>query len=954
MIARLRGLSLAAFLPMMLASGRAQSADALTQCHRDVDADPRVRESWGCFYRAARGGSDRAQTEAALRASMTRHAKVLEDPRPRGYAQLTLANILAEQDSSAGLALYEDALESLRAGEDHLAVVLTLLNMAHRYRVVGKPARAAEALHAATAAAAALGEPKWIATVAVESVRHDLRTRGDLGHAERTLADVEPLLFPGGSYQAKVAWLNAAASVAQHLGKLYAAQDLAKRLVALAAEAGDQYVQATAHYNLLLQQRSLRFEASRPETPAFVDDVRRALTLAESAENTGAQLSLQQLLADALVEVGAVQEAESIARDCLDAGETFGDPRLQIGARFGLARALLGRPGPLQTDTHAELRRLIDETRALAQDSAQADLLTVAALLEAEVAWRNGEPRVAAAAHEASCRTFETVRSTQANVQGRAEVLGRQREVFKSYLAHLLEQADGTTPPPASVADDGTLAAAFGVSERYRARILRETAASTHAGPGTERTRSAITEVQRRLGTPGLAADQRRAALEELEGLEREELQGLAGNTSLLTHEGLASLRELAEALGPEEALLSYQLGGQFDFARDGRRGSWVLVVTREQIHATRLPPHSELRPTLEMFGPAVEQGLGTQLHAAAKTLGRQLIEEPLRALPHPPSQLTLLLDDQLHKVPFSAMRGEDGRLLIERYELAVAPSATVLRDVRRDAPDADARPRAVLALADPLESRATPPTTFTMHDAEVLPLRPLPHARTEALRVAHTPADQAWLGDDANETALLETTLETFGVLHFATHAVVDEAKPGRSAIVLAPGDADGLLQPRDIIRLQLDGKLVVLAACESAGGQVLSGEGVVGLAHALLSGGATTVVGTLWPLPDDDAMRLFEQFYAELDAGRSVASALARAQATLAAQGAPSSAWAGAVVLGDGAQVPFPGGRAAAPDPDEPANLRPWLWSLVGFGLVLAAIGLVARRRPRGPDPV
>lgn len=884
---------------------------------------------------------------------MARHAEALEDPRPRGYAQLTLANIVAEQDSSAGLTLYADALESLRAGEDHLAVVLTLLNMAHRFRVVGKPERGAEALAAARVAASALGEPKWIATVAVESVRHDLRTRGDLGHAERTLAEVEPLLFPDGSYQAKVAWLNAAASVAQHLGKLHAAQDLARRLVVLATEAGDHYVRATAQYNLLLQQRNLRFEAGSPESPTFIEEVRRAVALAESAENTGAQLSLEQLLTDALVDAGALQEAESIARGSLSAGEVFGDPRLEIGARFGLARALLRRPGKLESSVHAELRTLVEQARTLAEDSAQADLLTVARLLEAEVAWRNEDPALATAAHEASCTTFETVRSTQANTQGRAEVLGRQREVFKSYLAHLLEQPDGTTLGPASVTEHGTLAAAFRISERYRARVLRETAASTGAGPHADRIRSAITQAQRRLSASALTQEARRGALDELEALERDELDDLSGQTSVLTHEGLVSALELSKALGPDEALLSYQLGGQFDFAQDPGRGSWVLVVTRTQIHAARLPPHAELRSALEMFGPAIERGLEAQLHAAAKTLGRQLIEEPLRALPQPPTQLTLLLDDQLHKVPFSAMRGGDGRLLIETYDLAVAPSATVLRDVRRDAQNPRTRPDAVLALADPLEPSDAPQSLFARGDTAALPLRPLPHARTEAQQVAHAPGDQAWLGDDASETALLATNLEPFGVLHFATHAIVDEAKPGRSAIILAPGESDGLLQPRDIAQLQLDGKLVVLSACQSAGGQVLGGEGVVGLAHALLSGGATTVVGTLWPLPDDDAMRLFERFYAELDAGRSVASALARAQAALAAQGAPSSAWAGAVVLGDGSHVPFPQGRAAERATIGPAAERHWLWWLVGLGLLLAGVGLVAgRRRPEGHD--
>ncbi|MGH1341476.1 MAG: CHAT domain-containing protein [Nannocystales bacterium] len=953
MSVRPRGLSLAAFLALSFAPERARAAPTLAQCRRDVEAQPSRRESWGCFYRATRGGVELSKAEDSLRASMARGGAVLEEPRPRGYALLTLGNIVAQADSNAGLVLYGDALESLTAGGDHLAVVLTLLNMAHRFRVIGEPEQAAGALEAATEAALALGEPKWIATVGVESVRHDLRTHGDLGRAERKLADVEPLLFPDGTYQAKVTWLNASASVARRLGKLHAAHDLAKRLVAIATEAGDTYVQATGQYNVLVQRRDLRFEAGRPESTAFIEDVRAAVALAVSAQNPGARLGLWQLLADALVDVGELAEAESLARKSMAEGEEFGDPRLETGARFGLARALLRRPGALDEATQTELRSLIDDARRLAEQSGQTDLITITAILEAEVAWRSGELDLATAAHEASCRAFETVRSLQANAQGRAELLGRQGEVFKSYVAHLLEDADGAVMGPASVTAPGRLASAFEVSERYRARVLRETAASHATGPGIEVIRDAITQTQRRLRVSELTEDSRRVAHEELVTLERKELEHLAGQTSLLTREGLASVLALSKALGPDEALLSYQLGGQFDFARDQSRGSWLLVVTREQLHAARLPSRSQLRAALEMFGPAIEQGLEDQVRTAAQTLGQQLIEDPLRSLPHPPKQLTLLLDDQLHKVPFAAMRGENGQLLVEAYDLAIAPSATVLRDVRRDAPEQRARPLAVLALADPLEPSETPQSIFALDDARAIPLRALPHARREAERATHAPGDQAWFGADASETALLAANLDAFGVLHFATHAVVDETIPGRSAIVLAPGDADGLLQPRDVAQLALHGKLVVLSACQSAGGQVLSGEGVLGLAHSLLSGGATTVVGTQWPLPDDDATLLFERFYRELDQGRSVAAALAGAQASLAEEGVASSVWAGAVVLGDGSLVPFPGGRATASASEQaPPSTYGWrAW----IGVLLAGLGLAAwmgtrRRRTAG----
>jgi CHAT domain-containing protein len=230
----------------------------------------------------------------------------------------------------------------------------------------------------------------------------------------------------------------------------------------------------------------------------------------------------------------------------------------------------------------------------------------------------------------------------------------------------------------------------------------------------------------------------------------------------------------------------------------------------------------------------------------------------------------------------------------------------------------------------------------------------PLPFARREAELVADDPDDVVWVGADASEAALANADLDRFAVLHLATHAVIDERHPSRSAIVLARGDDghDGLLQAREIAGMDLRGKLVVLSACSSVGDRVIEGEGVMGLAHALFESGARVVVGGLWPLRDDEALALFERFHTGLDAGSSVAEALATARRERAAAGAEPAAWAGVVVLGDGAFVPFPGGRrepaGAKPEP-EVGSVTGWLLGLLGLLGMLGMLGMLGRWRVR-----
>ena len=105
----------------------------------------------------------------------------------------------------------------------------------------------------------------------------------------------------------------------------------------------------------------------------------------------------------------------------------------------------------------------------------------------------------------------------------------------------------------------------------------------------------------------------------------------------------------------------------------------------------------------------------------------------------------------------------------------------------------------------------------------------------------------------------------------------------------------------------------MVVLSACRSASGTVLPGEGVLGLARAFFQGGARAVVGSLWPLRDDDAAALFGAFYGQLAQGRSLDEALRLARIERIEDGAPAAAWAGVVLLGDGATAPFPAQRRA-----------------------------------------
>lgn len=90
-------------------------------------------------------------------------------------------------------------------------------------------------------------------------------------------------------------------------------------------------------------------------------------------------------------------------------------------------------------------------------------------------------------------------------------------------------------------------------------------------------------------------------------------------------------------------------------------------------------------------------------------------------------------------------------------------------------------------------------------------------------------------------------------------------------------PGAEDGILTAEEIAALDLTAvERVVLSACRSGVGDVITGEGVTGLRRAFRAAGAGTLVMSLWDIDDRASADWMRSFYAALADGRSVSGAV------------------------------------------------------------------------------
>ncbi|MEP2734769.1 MAG: CHAT domain-containing protein [Erythrobacter sp.] len=164
---------------------------------------------------------------------------------------------------------------------------------------------------------------------------------------------------------------------------------------------------------------------------------------------------------------------------------------------------------------------------------------------------------------------------------------------------------------------------------------------------------------------------------------------------------------------------------------------------------------------------------------------------------------------------------------------------------------------------------------------------------------------------------------LNDFRIVHFATHGLVTPPRPAcpaRPALLTSFGGegSDGLLTFQEIFDLDLDADLIILSACDTAGGASIeatraagvgSGGGTAldGLVRSFIGAGGRAVLASHWPAPDDfDATeRLMSEMFRE-GRTRNLGNAIRASQKRLMdeAQTSHPYYWAGFAIVGDAAR--------------------------------------------------
>jgi CHAT domain-containing protein len=346
---------------------------------------------------------------------------------------------------------------------------------------------------------------------------------------------------------------------------------------------------------------------------------------------------------------------------------------------------------------------------------------------------------------------------------------------------------------------------------------------------------------------------------------------------------GRTSLRDIQSRIASGELLLSFSLG---------EAKSYLWAITGDQVNLFQLDGRETLESSANQLTKAVRDG--RDIKDPAHKLGQALFGALPPRLARKPEWLIVADGALLTGVPFAALPGSaaggGGEWLLEKRSLRFSPSELLLLSPKDSPPAAR-----FVGVADPIYNEAdsrfihkrdweSPP------EASSVTLARLAGSAQEIRSSAQQSGivtQQILEGFQASGEALRKALIPPPEVLHFAVHVVSppDQSQEAALALSLHNGVPE-LLTPEAIATFRLPGSLVILSGCSSGQGKAAPSAGLLGLSRAWLLAGATAVIASAWPTPDNSG-RFFSCFYAHLRAIKSGSlsqrAALALAQTQL-----------------------------------------------------------------------
>ena len=311
-----------------------------------------------------------------------------------------------------------------------------------------------------------------------------------------------------------------------------------------------------------------------------------------------------------------------------------------------------------------------------------------------------------------------------------------------------------------------------------------------------------------------------------------------------------------------------------------------------------------------------------------AALLYRTLFPESIAPLLAACSTIYIVPTGPLYVLPFEALKNNSHQYLIETHSYAYLSSASLLH-ILRAAAQKTAPVYPFLAFANPVYE-VPRQGKDAVDDLQVRSfyslmrgnIEPLPETEDEVTRIknilkAPAASNPLQTQKNASRSTVFDFntngSLDDYRYISFACHGIIPDDTNGitQPSLLLSTPDPltqeVGLLTMSDAFGLTLNADLVALSACNTGRGEVVNGEGVMGLTRAFMYAGTPAVSVNLWSVETLSAQQLSVSFFQTLQQGAGRADALRASKLKLlhgevGNQFRPPFFWAPMIIFGDG----------------------------------------------------
>lgn len=249
-------------------------------------------------------------------------------------------------------------------------------------------------------------------------------------------------------------------------------------------------------------------------------------------------------------------------------------------------------------------------------------------------------------------------------------------------------------------------------------------------------------------------------------------------------------------------------------------------------------------------------------VNAQARDLYNLLLK-PAQPMLEGKTQLMIAPDVISWATPFQALRSEVDRFLIEDFAISYAPSATILGAMENfklpAVPLRSSQSLALLAAINPLISEDT-----TERIKAALTVQQIEKSVGEEKELAEFtklyPARQRLTLNGANAGEdKIKSEIGKARVIHFATQGIHNEVSPLFSLLALSPNSEtkdDGLLEVRELFRLNLKAELVVMESAGWAQPKTMTNRAMTAWDWAWFVAGSKSLLLSQWRTDSADLM--------------------------------------------------------------------------------------------------